>query len=90
MSLDNLTDDEYKVIMDAFETLRTVEEHYVLRDRANAKIHMARVRLSPLTRAVIRATKNLSAILNEQDLASVTHASESNTGSHPGEIATTL
>lgn len=87
MSLDSLTDEEAAAVTAALSTLRAVEDHFRLRDRANAKLYLATVKWSPITKLVSKTATALSRLFDEaeQEVSPVPEE-----GEHPEEGAAEL
>lgn len=66
MSLESLTDEERTTLTTALYILGAAEEHFRLRDRANAMLYLASTRWSPITKATARSVRELSALLNSE------------------------
>lgn len=50
-----------------YNVLQDAQTHFVFRDQANAALHMAVPRWSPLTEAVMRAVRELATVLQLDD-----------------------
>lgn len=87
MSLDSLTNEERAAIGAALSTLRTVENHFRTRDRANAMLYLTQVRYSPITKLVARSASALSRIFDADsvDIESDKEEEQVDHMSEPGE-----
>jgi hypothetical protein len=63
MSLESLTPEEIDDLESVLALIDEVQTHFVLRDRANAQLHLARVIWSPITKATFKAKRVLYNLL---------------------------
>lgn len=64
--MDDLIEVSKSDLQKIYDALKASEEHLLLRDKMNAKLHLAsEVRLSPLTSSVISERERLEIILKE-------------------------
>jgi hypothetical protein len=85
MSSSNLTPEQLDILEEVLRTLTLCENHFRLRDRANAALFLATPKYSPITKAVARTAKSLTAMLDGDQIASADEDSESTESEPPME-----
>lgn len=76
MSRSGFTLEQLDTLEEVLHALTVCEDHFRLRDRANAHLHLAAPRYSPITRMVSKAARDLSTLLGGDQIASVPEDSE--------------
>lgn len=67
---------ELDVLEDAVQALTICENHFRLRDKANAQLHLAAPKYSPITKMVAKAARQLAILIDGGQIASENEDSE--------------
>lgn len=62
--MNNLTEEQITLLSGVLNTLDECEQFFRLRDRMNARVHLARPRYSPITKEVTKAIRDLHVLLD--------------------------
>lgn len=83
MSRERFNQEELDALEEALHALSTAETHFRLRDKANAQLHLAAPKYSPITKLMTRAARQLSILLDGDQISLVNEDSESSESEPP-------